>query len=161
MHTSKLLGSSKFQLCFHSLDIQANSTKLAETPDLSNVPSKYYEFTDIFSKTKARVLAPHYSYDFQINLEEGTQPPVCPIYSLSASKKKTLKEFIQVFLNTSFIQPTSSLHGIPVLISNLLDLSYKAQVYTKINLCHAYHLVHIANSDEWKTTFRTCYGLFK
>ena len=89
-----------------------------------------------------------------------------------------------------FIQPTSSLYGVPVLfikkknsslclcinfhslnciskkncyslslISNLLDSSCK--VYTKINLCHAYHLVHIADSDEWKTTFRTCYGLFK
>ena len=115
------------------------------------------------------------------------------LYILSFSlQKKALKEFIEVFLNTGFIQPTFSLHGILVLfikkkdgslclcinfhslnhiskkdcyllplISDLLDLSYKAQVYTKINLCHAYHLVHIADSDEWKTTFRTCYGLFK
>ena len=44
---------------------------------------------------------------------------------------------------------------------NILDLSHKAQVYTKIDLCHAYYLVCIANSDEWKTTFRTYYKSFE
>jgi len=53
------------------LDIQANSTKLAETPDLSNVPSKYHEFADVFSKIKAEVLPPHRPYDLKINLEES------------------------------------------------------------------------------------------
>jgi len=34
-------------------------------------------------------------------------------------------------------------------------------IYTKIDLRHAYHLVRIATGDEWKTTFRTCYGSFE
>ena len=70
MHISKLLGSNKFQLCLCSSDIQANFAKLAETSNLSNVPSKYHKFTNVFSKTKAEVLTPHYSYNFQINLKE-------------------------------------------------------------------------------------------
>ena len=109
-----------------------------------------------------------------------------------ASFKEALKEFIEKNLNMGFIQPTLSLHGVPVLfvkkkdgslclcvdfcglnciskkdyyllllISNLLDSPCKAWVYLKIDLCHAYYLVHIANSDEWKTAFRTCYGLFE
>jgi len=90
------------------LDIQVNSTKLAETPDLSNVPSKYHEFADVFSKTKAEVFPPHRPYDLKINLEEGAQPLVGPIYSLSASKQEALKEFIEENLNTGFIRPTSS-----------------------------------------------------
>jgi len=53
------------------LDIQANSAKLAEALDLSNVSSKYHEFADVFSKTKAEVLTPHCSYDLKINLEEN------------------------------------------------------------------------------------------
>ena len=48
-----------------------------------------------------------------------------------------------------------------LLISDLLDLPSKAWVYSKINLHHAYYLVHIADSDEWKTVFRTHYRLFK
>jgi len=46
-------------------------------------------------------------------------------------------------------------------ISNLLDLPSKAQIYTKIDLHHAYHLVHTANSDKWKTTFRIHYRSFE
>jgi len=85
------------------LDIQANSAKLAETSNLSNIPSKYHEFTNVFSKTKAEVLAPYHLYDFQINLEEDAQPLVGPIYSLSASEQETLKKFIKENLNMGFI----------------------------------------------------------
>jgi len=77
LHASKLLGSHNFELCLRSLDIQANSAKLAETPDLSNILSKYHEFADVFSKTKAEVLPSHCPYDLKINLEEGARPPVC------------------------------------------------------------------------------------
>ena len=83
---SKLLSSYNFELCLCSLDIQANSAKFAEASNLSNVPSKYHEFANIFSKTKAEVLPPHCSYDLKINLEEGAQPLVSLIYSLSASE---------------------------------------------------------------------------
>ena len=83
LHTSKLPDSHNFELCLHFLDIQANSAKLVEAPDLSNVPSEYYEFADIFSKTKAEVLAPHHLYDLKINLEEGAQPLVSSILSFS------------------------------------------------------------------------------
>jgi len=192
LHVSKLLGSHNFELCLCSSDIQANSTKLVETPDLFNVPSEYHKFANIFSKTKAETLPPHHPYDLKINLEEGAQPPVGPIYSLSASEQEALKEFIEENLNMDFIRPTSSLHGAPVLfikkedgslhlcvnfcglnriskkdryplplISNLLDSPHKAQVYSKIDLRHAYHLVHIADGDEWKTAFRTHYGSFE
>jgi hypothetical protein len=47
------------------------------------------------------------------------------------------------------------------LIADLLDTPGKARIYTKIDLQHAYHLVHIAEDDEWKTAFRTCYGSFE
>jgi len=192
LHASKLLGSYSFELCLHSLNIQANSAKLAETPDLSNIPSKYHKFANVFSKTKAETLSPHRPYDLKINLEEGAKPPVGPIYSLSASEQEALKKFIKENLNTGFIQPTSSPHSALVLfvkkkdgslhlcvdfyrlnriskkdcyplplISDLLDSPHKARVYSKIDLCHAYHLVHIANGDEWKTAFRTCYGSFE
>jgi len=192
LHASKLLGFYNFELCLCSSDIQANSAKLAETPDLSNVPSKYHEFANVFNKTKAETLSPHCPYDLKINLEEGAQPLVSPICSLLASEQEALKKFIEENLNMSFIQPTSSPHGTLVLfikkkdgslclcvdfhsfnhiskkdhyslllISDLLDSPHKVWVYSKIDLCHAYHLVHIVNSDKWKTAFRTCYGSFE
>ena len=100
---SKLPGSHNFKLCLHSSDIQANSTKLAETPDLSNVSFKYHEFANVFSKTKAEVLSSHHPYDLKINLEEGAQSSVGPIYFLSTSEQETLKKFIEENLNAGFI----------------------------------------------------------
>ena len=120
MQVSKLLGSSNFEIYFCSSDIQANSTKLAEVPDLSNILSEYHEFANVFSKSKAKVFAPHYPYDLQINLEEGAQPLVGPIYSLSASKQEALKKFIEKNLNIGFIQLTSSPYGALVLFVKLL-----------------------------------------
>jgi len=103
LHASKLPGSYNFELCLYSLDIQANSTKLAEAPNFSNVPSEYHEFTNVFSKNKAEVLTLHHPYDLKINLEEGAQSPVGPIYSLLVSEQEALKEFIEENLNMGFI----------------------------------------------------------
>ena len=47
------------------------------------------------------------------------------------------------------------------LISDLLDSPHKAKIFTKIDLKHAYHHVHIVAGDEWKTAFWTCYGSFE
>ena len=47
------------------------------------------------------------------------------------------------------------------LLLDLLDAPKKARVFTKIDLRHAYHLVRIAEGEEWKTTFCTCYGSFE
>ena len=108
IHTSKLLGFSKFQLYLCSSDIQANFVKLTEAPDLSNVPPKYHKFTNIFSKTKAKVLALHHSYDLQINIEEDTQPLV------------------------GLIWPTSSLHDAPVLFIKKKD----GLLYIYVKFCN-------------------------
>ena len=47
------------------------------------------------------------------------------------------------------------------LITDLLYSLGKAQIFTKIDLRHAYHLVRIYEGDEWKTTFHTRYGSFE
>uniref|UniRef100_A0A0W0FDD8 Reverse transcriptase domain-containing protein n=1 Tax=Moniliophthora roreri TaxID=221103 RepID=A0A0W0FDD8_MONRR len=47
------------------------------------------------------------------------------------------------------------------LISDLLDAPSKASIYTKLNLCHAYHLVWITDGDEWKTAFYTQYSSYQ
>lgn len=47
------------------------------------------------------------------------------------------------------------------LVSDLLSSPGRASIFTKIDLRHAYHLVRIAEGDEWKTTFRTRYGSFE
>ena len=120
--------------------------KLAEAPDLSNVPSEYHKFTNIFSKTKVEVLTPHYPYDLKINLEEGVQPLVGLIYSLLVSKQEALKEFIKENLNTGFIWPTSSLHGALVLFVKKKD----GLLCLCVNFCS---FIHISKKDHYPLLF--------
>src|SRR5260221_2183716 len=47
------------------------------------------------------------------------------------------------------------------LILDLLTSPTPARIYSKIDLKHAYHLVHIAKGDEPKTAFHTCYGSYE
>ena len=47
------------------------------------------------------------------------------------------------------------------MINDLLVTAGKAQIYTTIDLRHAYHLVRITEGDEWKTAFCTRYGSFE
>jgi hypothetical protein len=47
------------------------------------------------------------------------------------------------------------------LIGEALDRLSKAKIYTKLDIKDAYHNLRIAKGDEWKTAFRTKYGLYE
>lgn len=47
------------------------------------------------------------------------------------------------------------------LIDELLDRLRTAKWFTKIDLRNAYHQIRIAKGEEWKTAFRTRYGLYE
>ncbi|SJK99886.1 uncharacterized protein ARMOST_03197 [Armillaria ostoyae] len=82
---------------------------------MSDVPAEYHNFADVFSDLLSEKLSEHRPYDLKINLEEGTSPPLGPIYSLSESKLKALQEFIDDNLCSGFITPSHSPHGALVL----------------------------------------------
>jgi len=183
----KLPGVQSFRIHLSDPSVCGRATSISDLePDLSHIPEEYHDFADVFSKAQADTLALHRLYDLKINLEEGTSPPIGPMYSLSQSELKALKEFIDKHIHIGFIRPSNSPHGAPVLfvrkkdgslrlcvdfrglnkitkkdhyplpfISDLLSTAGKACIYTTIDLHHAYHLVHIAEGDEWKTAFRT------
>ena len=51
-------------------------------------------------------------------------------------------------------------YPLPLIQETLLRLS-KARWYTKLDVRDAYNMIRIAEGDEWKTAFRTRYGLFE
>ncbi len=140
--------------------------------DMTDVPAEYHNFADIFSDSLSKKLPKHRPYNLKINIKEGMSPPLGSIYSLSESKLKALHEFIDDNHYSRFITPSHSPHRALVLfvkkdcyplplISDLLDSVCSARIYTKLDLRHAYHLICIAEGDEWKTAFRTHYGSFE
>src|SRR3979490_3396368 len=84
--------------------------------DMTGIPREYHDFLDVFSKTRANTVAPHRPYDLKIELKDGTSP-FGPIYSLSQSELKTLREFLDEHISMGFICPSRSPGGAPVLFT--------------------------------------------
>jgi len=120
LRASRLSGSKIFAIQFSST-VQAKSTTISKKIDLFSIPEEYYEYADVFSKSKAETLAPYCPYDLQIDLEKDSHPPVGTIYSLSKFKQETLKEFIDENLTNGFICSTLSPYGAPVLFVKKKD----------------------------------------
>ncbi|MBW0525001.1 hypothetical protein O181_064716 [Austropuccinia psidii MF-1] len=78
------------------------------------VPSIYHQYLDVFSKVKAEGPPPHHSSEHHIELE-GSLPPVGVIYSLSNQESDTFRAYVSKNVARSFIWPSSSSTGAPVL----------------------------------------------
>jgi len=80
-------GSQTFFLSLKDEEASGHSaTMTSSSSDMEGVPECYHDFSDVFSKSKAKNLAPHRDYDLKIEIEEGAKPPLGPIYPLSESK---------------------------------------------------------------------------
>ena len=71
-------GSQCFHLQVATPEATGQSaTNLPGPVNLDGVPKEYHDhdFADVFSKSKAGVLADHRPYDLKITLEDGASPP--------------------------------------------------------------------------------------
>ena len=100
----------------HSIHAAAISDLISnDLVDLFGVPSEYHDYADVFSKKKANTLVLHWPFDLKIELEEGTEPPIGRLYSLSPSEQGSLQYFLDEHLTNGFIHQSSSPHAAPVL----------------------------------------------
>jgi len=98
-------GSLAFQLAIRNLvTVCSRSTDLVEPEmDSGQVPTKYRDFANVFSKQRAKQLPPHRPHDLTILIEDETTPPLGPIYSLSPTELLTLQEFIEENVKSGLI----------------------------------------------------------
>ena len=98
-----------------------SATNIPGPVNLDGVLKEYHDFADVFSKSKAGILADHHPYDLKITLEDGASPPLRPIYSLSQEELLSLCKFIDENTATGFICPSHSPHRAPVLFIRKKD----------------------------------------
>lgn len=91
-----MTGSTTFHLALYLTNLSKRT--MNDTVNLSTVPTKYYKFADVFSKTKAKTLASYHPYNLQIKLENGEKLPVETIYLPPTTKHEVLKKFINTWI---------------------------------------------------------------
>ena len=131
LRASKLRRSQSFHIQLSDSSTSASAHKATldkESPDLSAVLPKYYDFADVFSESQANILAPHHLYDLKIHLDKGMAPPWGLIYSLSQVELHALCDFIDKDVKTGFIHPSHFPHGAPVLFIHKKDSSLQLYV---------------------------------
>ena len=83
-------GNIIFSATISNSDSSTGFAAKTDSADISGIPEDYHEFADVFSKSEASSLPPHRSYDLKIDLEEGAEPPIGRMYSLSETEMTAL-----------------------------------------------------------------------
>ena len=69
----------------------------------------------MFRKKAYKKLPKHTNWDNKIPIEEGKKPNYGPIYALSETELKALREYLDKNLKKEFIWPSTSPAGYPIL----------------------------------------------
>ncbi|QRW17323.1 Retrotransposable element Tf2 protein [Rhizoctonia solani] len=154
-----------------------------ELKAVEEIPLPYQEFSRVFSEEESSKLPPHRPYDIAIELLPDAKPRHGPIYSLGPKEDAELRETIEKQLKAGLIRPSKSPMASPILFvkkkngklrimtkknayplplpQNLIEKLQGAKIFSKFDLRAGYNLVQIKEGDEWKTAFKTKYGLFE
>ncbi|CCO35741.1 Retrotransposable element Tf2 155 kDa protein type 1 [Rhizoctonia solani AG-1 IB] len=145
----------------------------ADENPLEGIPPQYHAFAKVFGEEEFNKLPPHRSYDIEIELTKDG-PLNSPLYSMTDAESVTLKQWLEDKLKAGKIRPSKSPISSPVMFvpkkdgSRRLVVDYrklnsrsKKNIFTKLDLPWGYSNVRVKEGDEWKTAFRTKYGLFK
>ena len=139
---TKCINPKRDQIILYSViditDISAalspatNAILLASPPE---IPAEYAEFADVFEPKNSQNLPPHrHGVDHEIPLVPNAKPVYGPIYNLSETELKALKDYIDNMVAKGFIRPSKSPFGSPVLFVKKPDGSLRLCVdYRKLN----------------------------
>ena len=97
--------------------MQVQVEMLDESLEDPTIPKVYRDPANVFLPSNANFLLPYRDEDHAIELEPGKTPPFGPLYNLSEYQLKTLCEYIDKNLANSFIRPSKSFAGVPVLFT--------------------------------------------
>ncbi|POW03724.1 hypothetical protein PSTT_10875 [Puccinia striiformis] len=132
------------------------------------LPNFLQEFKNVFVTQSLSSLPPHRGeFDCSINLKPNSNPPFVGMYNLSASETEQLREYVDENLRKGFIRESSSPAGAPIFFvktQNKADrpcVDYRCKFLSKVDLKAAFNLLRIAPGHEWKTAFRTPWGLYE
>ncbi|CCO32475.1 Retrotransposable element Tf2 155 kDa protein type 1 [Rhizoctonia solani AG-1 IB] len=163
----------------------------ADDDPLKDIPEQYHPFAKVFGEEEFNKLPPHRSYDIKIELtEEGplNSPLYSMTDAESVTLKQWLEDELKagkirpskspISSPVMFVPKKDGSRRLVVDYRKLNSRSKKnvyplprpddlmsklrgAKIFTKLDLRWGYNNVRVKEGDEWKTAFRTKYGLFE
>ncbi|CEL54635.1 Retrotransposable element Tf2 155 kDa protein type 1 OS=Schizosaccharomyces pombe (strain 972 / ATCC 24843) GN=Tf2-1 PE=4 SV=1 [Rhizoctonia solani AG-1 IB] len=163
----------------------------ADDNPLEGIPAQYHSFAKVFGEEEFHKLPPHRSYDIEIELtEEGplNSPLYSMTDAESVTLKQWLEDELKagkirpskspISSPVMFVPKKDGTRRLVVDYRKLNSRSKKniyplprpddlmsklrgAKLFTKLDLRWGYNNVRVKEGDEWKTAFRTKYGLFE
>jgi len=115
-------------------DVPSESVSTTTTTP-APIPLEYAEFADVFEDKEIPQLPPHRpGVDHEIPLAPGSKPFYGPIYNLSETELRYLKEYINRMLERGWIRPSKSPFSSPILFVKKPDGSLRLCVdYRRLN----------------------------
>ncbi|KAF8748732.1 hypothetical protein RHS01_10578 [Rhizoctonia solani] len=154
--------------------IQIASEEEADSDPLADLPSQYHEFAKVFGEEEFKVLPPHREYDISIDLSKALKQHIDEELATGKIRPSTSSAGAPVM----FVKKADGSLRLVVDYRKLNDVTHKnvyplprqddlmaklrnAKLFTKLDLRWGYNNVRIKEGNEWKTAFRTKYGLFE
>ena len=94
---------------------QLNATQ-EEDEAQAKIPRNYQEFYEMFKEEAHEKLPEHRDWNHKIPIEGRKKPTYGPIYVLSETELKALREYLDENLKKGFIRPSTSLAGYLILL---------------------------------------------
>ncbi|KAF8753927.1 hypothetical protein RHS01_06729 [Rhizoctonia solani] len=136
----------------------------ADKDPLEGVPPEYHQYAKVFGEEEFNKLPPHRHYDIGIELtEEG--PLNSPLYIINqfpvmfVPKKDGSRRLVVDYRRLNN-RTKKNVYPLPR-PDDLMAQLRGAKVFTKLDLRWGYNNVRVKEGDEWKTAFRTKYGLYE
>ncbi|XP_075489516.1 LOW QUALITY PROTEIN: uncharacterized protein LOC142528360 [Primulina tabacum] len=146
------------EILFNTSDIVGNLPSI--------VVSLLQEFDDIFPEEPPQGIPPLRGIEHQIDFVPGSALPNRPAYRSNPEETKELQRqkdgSWRMCVDCRGINNITIKYRHPIpRLDDMLDELHGACIFSKIDLKSGYHQIRMREGDEWKTAFKTKYGLYE